>query len=648
MTRLPKPRFYSKRGLEKEKYWLYAKGGFMKKIVLLVFPAIIGASIAVIAMYFAYHRIIHLTKESEEKIVSFNNEKAQATYDKIEKTTTDNFNSLENDLSEAISELTSTSNDRFRTIATNLESSVLETKVHTAQMLKEMTSANLESLDVMKNEVAESVDAIKEKSSTILDETSKQYTEILESIQNTVSENLTDIKQDTAQMLAETSAQNSATMEAMKKESSAIIEATRGIIFTREESAEKSYSAAMKIKSSDTKNAMLYLLNAINHVPTEMKYIEAYYDILASGGNFASEELFDMLTNAESVLEACVYQVDHENIGKVNAMINAISEAQQKLIERENASESAKEKAELTKLYNDLKKKESVLVVRAKSTATETDISALEAFLQDAENFITQTAENADYKANSAEISRIYGIFSPIRDFVLTCRQIEQVLPKLETAVKDGKYNLADGIASIFETLLYQAVQQPVAMSALTEQNWLDFYVKRKNAVVATLNVKKSEPILAQIKATSNNVSLSGNSKQKIDNLQRAINSISEQIRTLYDADSLNKATKEIEKLQENIGSIQQAQVKAYQYWAANVVLDAKSRFDSSKKKNDDVMDVIRYTDICAIDQSLIIPEISSVLQTLIAEMYSKVDKSSQRYFNQRFMTSSKRTLEDF
>lgn len=430
-------------------------------------------------------------------------------------------------------------------------------------------------------------------------------------------------------------------MKSLHSETTNIISATEGILFSRQESAKKSYEEAIKQKNVNPELAIIYILSAINHEPNNITYLREYYSIISN-----KNSSYDDLNEAISILSTCIYQVEHQDIDVINTWIEELTVRQESLLKSNEIALQSEEKQKIENEYN--KFRQSIFEIKAGTTAQGTNTSALTERLKSMEAFLSEIQGNYDYSEYYGDISSQYVALSEVSDFISLSCQCENLLNQANTALSNSQIELASEYLTLCDTVIFQ-LSGLSNVHIYLQQHWLEDIVNKKTTIVNKINTKKSKTAFDEIKNLSSIEISSGTKYQtNIERLQEVYVDASTLMAQIYDTKTYKEAQKELAKISTKLTKLQEEQMREYQNWASGLVLDANDSFEANKKSENIMRIISYYENITNIDQKLIIPEISAVLQTLVNEMYSKVDKAQKRDFNQRFMTAKKKTLEDF
>lgn len=428
-----------------------------------------------------------------------------------------------------------------------------------------------------------------------------------------------------------------------------IIEATQGILFARKESARKSYEEAVRVKSKDMDLAKIYILNAINHEPSNIQYLGEYYSMVSAN----DKATYDDFDNASSLLSSCIYQVDHDNIATLKSWIDALDKKQESILASNENNTQKEVSNEIKSKYDNIKKK-SVKTTCA-STAVATDLSNAIMLQEEMESFMLEVADDARYENYYQDILKSYKELSNQIEVINVAKQCETQLSRSSTAIIKEQYDLAMDYLSIFETLFFQ-INSMEDIDKILPTNWLYLNSQNKAKQLSDINKNLSNKEFKEVKNLVDRglvISVSGKYQDAILKIQDLYIEANSHLTKISDSDISRSAQIEIMKLSDKISKYQERQHQEYQKWASRLVLDLQKLYDDKNlKKAEKVMEYIKNRNpynVTNIDQRYLIPEISSVLRHLTDDvLFEKLDETQKREFNKEFMNATKRSLEDF
>ncbi len=484
----------------------------------------------------------------------------------------------------------------------------------------------------------------------IVKHSKEQMNKTMTKVEGFYNDNAVEIKEMSYAMLSSTCDSITNNLDTLHAHANNIIEATQGILFARQESAKKSYEEAVKIKSQNLELAQIYILNAINHNPSNITYLTEYYSMIKNNSNAS----YDEIENVNSLLSSCVYQVDYEDIATINSWINELSKRQEEILATNINKDEAAEVAEIKARYDKLIGIQLKVTTTAK--ASDADVSPLLRAQEEMAEFIGDVSEDHRFEEYYNDIVAHYEKVSKTINYIELAKQCENLLMHTSDAIGKNKNDLATEYLSLIETVFYQMSGINDIQNILLKNNWLSIYAEQKEKYIKSINKSISQNVFNKIKqivAQGTLVVVTGKYQAAINIVQEKYFDASSYLTKITDEEVYSSAQLEMNKLSNKITELQEQQQQEYQKWAAGVVLALEQYIDddSGRLREKDVMSYFtRYpTNITNIDQRYIVPEISSVLQQLTNKLFERVkEKDLQREFNRKFMFAKKRSLEEF
>lgn len=484
----------------------------------------------------------------------------------------------------------------------------------------------------------------------IVKHSKEQMDKTMTKVEGFYNDNAVEIKEMSFAMLSSTCDSITNDLDTLHAHANNIIEATQGILFARQESAKKSYEEAVKIKSQNLELAQIYILNAINHDPSNITYLTEYYSMIKNN----SDASYDEIENVSSLLSSCVYQVDYENIATMNGWIDELSKRQEEILATNTNKDEAAEVAEIKARYDKLIGTQLKVTTTAK--ASDVDVSSLLRAQEEMAGFIGDVSEDHRFEEYYKNIVDRYEKVSKTINYIELAKQCENLLAQTSDAIGKSKDDLATEYLSLIETVFYQMSGTNDIQNILPQNNWLSVYAEQKEKYIKSINKSISQNAFDKIKqivAQGTSVVVTGKYQAAINTVQEKYLDASSYLTKIIDEEVYSAAQLEMNKLSNKIAELQEQQQQEYQKWAAGVVLALEQYIDNDSgrlRENDAMSYFTQYpTNVTNIDQRCLVPEVSSVLQQLTDKLFEKVkEKDLQREFNRKFMFAKKRSLEEF
>ena len=492
----------------------------------------------------------------------------------------------------------------------------LSKRIEGVEQFNEKLLSNIE--QNTKSRVTQLLDKLSEQLANNIDKTTQSL--------NTVAQNKLD------QSLGDIS-------ENLNKSANATINLANSKIIRNEEQAEEALKLAKKyIQSDNFEVARIYLLNAINHSPTKLKYLSELLTLFQN--HYTSNQT--AINEFRSVFELSLFQLDPKEINEAIKYISELDNAAQKLIdpitetsiETTNWSEEylAVKNGDLNEISTDPDKlldrinKLTIILSNIRNSDKETD------------QYLSSIQDDIDTTQNYYSLS-------------IVAKKIENYIMLLEkevnyaSQVASARLLAASSSMSVFWQ--YDLNQLPSKLAILIQNelpNKLRDFEDKINEAKSLPIFEKTNKILVD---TSNNES--GTYQDKIDREKKAIEIAINLMRNITFRKFQDEIRNNIIILQKNITFSKRQQFIAYQKWASEVCSDVFDSIDDEYSlSDDDAIRIFYNSELSEIDLRLASPEVSQAYNKVLQKILGELPGKKAFKIQKTLMTSDKKKMEDF
>ncbi|MDM8540124.1 hypothetical protein QUF90_03455 [Desulfococcaceae bacterium HSG9] len=395
--------------------------------------------------------------------------------------------------------------------------------------------------------------------------------------------------------------------------------------------------AAKHIQSGDFEKGRIYLINAINHNPSEIEYISKLLVLFRD--QYASN--YNVLREIKSVVELSLFQLAPNKIETAIKYLTELDSAEQKLIS--SVPEVSGEKTDWLAEFNTLKELD-LNEISTNVAKLEERLNILKTILSNIRNSETDYDQlTSSVMSEIKTVNNVYNL-SIIGDKINNYIQLLYAETDYSSQAASARFLAASSSMSLFWE--YDLTLLPPKLSNLIQN---DYPAKLEN-IEDKIKEAKSLPHFKKANKTLVDASNdeTGTYQNRIDRHQKAIEKAVNLMPKIVFKDFRDTLQNNFKILQDNITSYKRQQYIAYQKWASEVCSDV---FDNVEKEclfTDDAIRIFDSSELRNIDLRLASPEVSQaynkVFQKIIGELPAKIAFEGHKIV----MTSQKKTLEEF
>ncbi len=437
--------------------------------------------------------------------------------------------------------------------------------------------------------------------------------------------------------------QNDENLQALRKQVDDIV---NGGALIRDYSllAEEAFGLAEDaIDLGDRRLAAIYFLSAINHAPSETKYLEAYSETISSSPDSEPEDM----ARLRSVLQMSMYQVPPSEIGLLIDLLGEVEKTESELLSREApAPEPIDWREELDSLavadtLQSYWSDPETLTSLANGLASIVDVLRLE-------------------QPDSPLLSEAESALESIRQ-VLRASLFTTTIDKL-VADLQGSLDKAEKARSLLQSIEINLSQLWAVDSAAFPNELhakIDEYPRRLRVLAEKVATARSEVAIATIRdyaLQASRLEKNMSKSSKSVNYQKSINDIDalstkiiELSSTVYSEAGRKQVNSDLKDLQRIRSEFYRRQLNAYQVWAIHRVNQA---FENYEKQNwwgrDEAMGIMKKYKLASIDQSLLTPETGNAFRDVMSKLLDEADGEIAFRMQKTIAEKPKKPLTDF
>lgn len=397
--------------------------------------------------------------------------------------------------------------------------------------------------------------------------------------------------------------------------------------------------AEKAMSDNEPELASIYLLNAINRAPSEMKCLEAYNELLHK--QQASEEEWRRFMG---MLDLAVYQVAPSNIPRV---VQLKSEVMQKL---DGFSQTTQETHDQTQQALKAQRLEEVTSGRlswdAALTSTETLTQRLEVLQWLLEEGGLKEDEIGAWKEELAKGNLLLQM-----NVILS--QVDNAMEKAEQEAKtsNDKENLiiAQNQLQMANALLAQiwtadcrqipsVLAQAKAMSKKIME--IDYLLRKNGSCVAVSEIEQLFNACSNVKGTNGTIS------KKIRQINRHIEIINEKLPLVTDEQEQRRILHKRKLVVQDLEKLNKERYERYQKWALQRLRECHRKFDDLTYVSDNDAWGLFKGCLFDINPALLNSDMNSLYNSVYQEIYGKLSNKAQAQILKAQHTC--KSLEDF
>ena len=395
--------------------------------------------------------------------------------------------------------------------------------------------------------------------------------------------------------------------------SGAITERLKDQVLGNQKAGEKAFELAKNAEAQKNYDlAELYYLSAINHLPSETKFLKGYLDfVLSENKNLQS------LSRASEILDLALYQANPNDIVEILGSKTKIEEAERKLLgDNDNASE--KEKEDFSKNYK-------IVINGALSCDEIAQSENISDMLRERQSMLGELLQNS--YADKSDIENLKAEIDKTNSLLMASIALDSADGVLE------KIGPIDGNTAKMTQLQLNAANNYLTQAWTENLSKIPSLDKKAKKISEEIIIKEKKvfEILAKPyekkidKLTSEISTITGLSDSTTEDIEKASNLLKEAYKNLakiQDEETAAKCQKEIEdKALAKVKELEKKRYEKYQRWAIKNISEANFELDNGN----DALDIFEEH-LQKINTSLLLPDIAA----LYAEVFSKCRENSK------------------
>ena len=390
--------------------------------------------------------------------------------------------------------------------------------------------------------------------------------------------------------------------------------------------------------------AEVYFLNAITHLPTEIKILNTYADFIL---NDSREVNLERVQRFSGILDLAIYQVSPDSILDVQAIRERIIKKQEAILSTETSS-NEKEDGEFKRnceiVFNG---KLSFAQIEKESNVSDKLKERLDLLneLNSDEFVVLQKDDDGEKIANAIETTSAMFFISHTLD------SVEEVLKKAEGLIKEGdckkmqiareQLNAANSLLS--QVWVYDCAPMPT-LQAKAENTKKEVLAKNReiNKILsrdACLEVDKCLREIDNIYGNNFN-----NCTRRINEIKEVGEKISLSLQKIQDEEISKECSQKSTKyVMEKLKALEKERYLKYQKKALEKLKLAKGRLDSDSNKWDVFHEYLKE-----INPSLLLPDIGTLYAKIQEKYFGEPDDQLKMSMEKAEAFDKLKTLDDF
>jgi hypothetical protein len=437
--------------------------------------------------------------------------------------------------------------------------------------------------------------------------------------------------------------QNDENLQALRKQIDDIV---KGGALIRDHSllAEEAFGLAEDAKErGDHRLAAIYFLSAINHAPSETRYLEAYSEMISSSPDSGLEDM----SRLRSVLQMSMYQIPPSEIGLLINLLGEVEKTESDLLSQEVPAPKP----------IDWRDEFHSLAVDDTLQSSWGDPETLKSLAGDLADIVDALhLEQPDSPLLFEAESALKGTRQVLSASLLTAT-IDKLVVGLE-----GSLNQAEKASSLLQSIEINLSQLWAVDSATLPDNLrakIDDYPGDLRSLAEAVAKARSEVAIAAIDEQLRQALLiekNGRNKSRAMKYQKSINGIDARTTTIirlsskvYSEAGREKVDSAFKKLQRIQSEFYRDQLNAYQGWTINLVNGAFLNWNGEIMVSDEeAMQIMTKYKLASIDQSLLTPETGNAFRNVMSKLLNSVSGKIAFEIQKDIAEKPKKPLTDF
>ncbi len=412
----------------------------------------------------------------------------------------------------------------------------------------------------------------------------------------------------------------------------------------RSKDAEEALKIAKNhIDKKDYDVGRIYLINAINHTPYDLKYLTELVDLYRN--HFKTN--LTVTQETKSIIELSLFQLKPSNIENALEYLAELDGAMDHLTRVSSNDNDSKiidfdPEIEFTTLKNQAM--QSVLDIPG-----DTNI-----YLIGLNNLLTKIETQSTFGKFDSIVAKIkaeIALYTTVYDILIIKEKANNYLDLLS---KDEDYTSESAMARLLAAKSAMSLVSDYDLSNVPE----DLLVKINHDIPN--NIQSIEKKIQQQKSiqyyekakTILNESLPdniGSSQSQINRIEKAIEDIAEFASNITDHDYIKNIQDIMRDIQQQMVVLKKKQYIEYQEWASRQISSTFYEIENIKLfTDDDATRIFNNSYLDAIDLRLVSPEVSNAYYKVFQKIVGELPAELAFNCNRKVMTAQKKSYEDF
>lgn len=419
----------------------------------------------------------------------------------------------------------------------------------------------------------------------------------------------------------------------------ATIDLANSQLLRNKENADEAISIANKlIQTNHIETARIYITNAINHDPTNIKYIDELMSIYRS---YYRNDI-DLLNEIKSILELSLFQLDSNYIDTAIKYLSEINSDEQKIIS--SSSKVSSNNIDWNLEFNK--------IVEVDYNGISTDPKKIDDRYRKLNTILTNIQNNEIQYDNLitsvvAEMEKLKNLYQLATIATKVKNYIILLEAESDYASQSASARLLAASSSMSLFWEHDIKQLPHKLKKLI-QNKLPTRLK---SIEQKIKKAKSKPYFEKANKVLT-VALkdeSGRYQDIIERQQKAIESAIDLIHKILFEDYQQKIRQRIKALQDKITIERRAQYVAYQKWASDIISNVFDKINNELNfTDDDAIYIFNHSYLHLIDLRLVSPEVSQAYNKVFQQIIGELPSEKALPIFRTVMIRQKKTLEEF
>ncbi len=407
--------------------------------------------------------------------------------------------------------------------------------------------------------------------------------------------------------------------------------------------------------------AKVYSLNAINHMPYEIKYIETYFQLFEKQSPTADE-----LKRFTDILDMSAFQIAPSDILRIIAIKKAVMQKLETLNLEETNKSNAEFQIAFAQKVDSLENGELSLANIVKSNV-DIDLDLLsvrcESIKAILEEGVLDEQENEKWKSELARTNIMLQLAVTLHSVVNATYKAEAMTSKaspskVELVTAQNQLQTANAFLAQIWTIDCSAAPELLKKAEAYQAKIaeIDAEIKKKGSRPAYDEIKKLvsdnkreyedpySPYISYASYTPNKwyTNIINRILNNVDKIKEKLNDVSDETMQKEILDDLKTTGKNVQELSKN-------RYNVYQKWALEKLTNCHNAYNSEKLVSDDDAAQLFRDYLLAINPALLAPDLSSLYNSIYQRVYNKLGNADKKAnFQIKKASQECMSLEDF